>query len=601
MPTFNNGESAASVRTKINDAIDKVDGASPITSADINGGTIDGTVIGGSTPAAISGTTGQFGTSLNVDGTITSDGLTVDSSVSTFQSLTGRASPTPTELRIASTDSGSDWSTTDPWGRLAFYSNDPSGGGVGTRVSLDSVYNSSGGHSANLQIKTYSFPDGLLLRQKIDNNGDISFYEDTGTTPKFFWDASAERLGIGTSSPAQSLHILAGAQGPIARFSGLTADRGLQIETVGIGTSGDAGIVFKNLRDADGTFIFQQANTERMRITSAGDVGIGTTSPIGATQAGSITASGVISAKGFLAAHQTAAGIIEYNSNITAIRAYGATAGTGVIAFNTGGGGDSTDAERMRITSSGNVGIGTSSPASGAAVARVMHIEGTTAGFRAVGTSGSVALEMYTGSAAAFLDTTTNHPFVFRTNNVERLRITSSGNVGIGTSSPNSKLTVYGGETQWGDTSGLGILSYTGGAPIVGSVGAIPLLFYTNSAERARIDASGNFLIGGTTAGTASAGNLVLVNGTAPTGNVTNGITLYAEDVSASSELKVRDEAGNVTTLSPHNFELIPEGPSEDMAWSYYSERDGKRINVDMLKAIRLLEQITGEKLVHMA
>jgi len=32
--------------------------------------------------------------------------------------------------------------------------------------------------------------------------GDISFYEDTGSTPKLFWDASAESLGIGTSSPS---------------------------------------------------------------------------------------------------------------------------------------------------------------------------------------------------------------------------------------------------------------------------------------------------------------------------------------------------------------------------------------------------------------
>jgi len=118
-------------------------------------------------------------------------------------------------------------------------------------------------------------------------------------------------------------------------------------------------------------------------------------------------------------------------------------------------------------------------------------------------------------------------------------------------------------------------------------------------SERARIDDSGNLLVGGTGTPTSSVGNLVLYNGTAPTGNATDGVILYAEDVSASSELKVRDEAGNVTTLSPHNFDLIPEGPSEDMAWSYYSERDGKRINVDMLKAIRLLEQLSGEKLVH--
>ena len=93
-------------------------------------------------------------------------------------------------------------------------------------------------------------------------------------------------------------------------------------------------------------------------------------------------------------------------------------------------------------------------------------------------------------------------------------------------------------------------------------------------------------------------GNLEMYNGTAPTASVTDGIILYAEDVSSSSELKVRDEAGNVTTLSPHNFELIPEGPSEDMAWSYYSEKDGKRINVDMLKAIRVLERMSGEQLV---
>ncbi|MFS9669248.1 hypothetical protein, partial [Klebsiella pneumoniae] len=37
--------------------------------------------------------------------------------------------------------------------------------------------------------------------------GDISFYEATGTTPKFFWDASAESLGIGTSSPSALLEV----------------------------------------------------------------------------------------------------------------------------------------------------------------------------------------------------------------------------------------------------------------------------------------------------------------------------------------------------------------------------------------------------------
>jgi hypothetical protein len=122
--------------------------------------------------------------------------------------------------------------------------------------------------------------------------------------------------------------------------------------------------------------------------------------------------------------------------------------------------------------------------------------------------------------------------------------------------------------------------------------------FFNNGTERIRLDSSGNLLVGGTSSPSGSEENIVLFNGTAPTGSATDGIILYAEDVSSSSELKVRDEAGNVTTLSPHNFELIPEGPSEDMAWSYFSERDGKRINVDMLKAIRVLEKLSGEQLV---
>jgi hypothetical protein len=42
---------------------------------------------------------------------------------------------------------------------------------------------------------------------EIATNGDISFYEDTGTTAKFFWDASAESLGIGTSLPSSSYSI----------------------------------------------------------------------------------------------------------------------------------------------------------------------------------------------------------------------------------------------------------------------------------------------------------------------------------------------------------------------------------------------------------
>jgi hypothetical protein len=209
-------------------------------------------------------------------------------------------------------------------------------------------------------------------------------------------------------------------------------------------------------------------------------------------------------------------------------------------------------------------------------------------------------------------NTPTDYVADFRIGNTSKVRIDSSGNVGIGTSSTDAthKLKIYDASsprmnfqnsvTGTAGSQGMEIGLNSSQQGFIWNYSNTPIYFATNNAERMRIDSSGNLLIGGTVTPTSSAKNLVLHNGTAPTGNATDGVILYAEDVSSSSELKVRDEAGNVTTLSPHNFDLIPEGPSEDMAWSYYSERDGKRINVDMLKAIRLLEQISGEKLVHM-
>jgi hypothetical protein len=110
-------------------------------------------------------------TGIDVTGTVTADGLTVEGS-STVDAITYTASSSfPT-----------------------------------TGVSLNS--NGFSYEMAGTQGKIFRSASNTKALMQISNDGDISFYEDTGTTPKFFWDASAESLGIGTISPASPLSVI---------------------------------------------------------------------------------------------------------------------------------------------------------------------------------------------------------------------------------------------------------------------------------------------------------------------------------------------------------------------------------------------------------
>ena len=70
-----------------------------------------------------------------------------------------------------------------------------------------------------------------------------------------------------------------------------------------------------------------------------------------------------------------------------------------------------------------------------------------------------------------------------------------------------------------------------------------------------------------------------------------NNAHIYSKDVTSSAEVFVRDEAGNVTKISPHN---------EQGEWEYYSRNvnTGKTVRVNMEQMIKDIEQLTGKKYI---
>jgi hypothetical protein len=136
------------------------------------------------------------------------------------------------------------------------------------RAGTNYIYASNA--SGNLRLGS----GGSLNRINITAGGDISFYEDTGTTAKFFWDASAESLGIGTTDPWETLSIPFNEK--------LSFGSSTYPFSISRSSSGELITTFEDGYSSSSARIdFKMANGTKtpLSLLGSGNVGIGTSSP----------------------------------------------------------------------------------------------------------------------------------------------------------------------------------------------------------------------------------------------------------------------------------------------------------------------------------
>jgi len=303
-------------------------------------------------------------------------------------------------------------------------------------------------------------------------SGSLKFFVDS--SQKMTIDASGN-VGIGTASPAAQLEVKNTGNVKIYANSngGYIQQDVSNLDVLHLISSG----VIKYQSDPENdtvqtAHIFECDGSEKLRINASGNVGIGTTSPNELFHI-SGNSSGAISAKieNTFSSDAVRFAILELKSGVGAIRfhdqgdtlegeiKYDSTSNS--MHFHTNG-----SLERMRINSSGQVGIGVTSPAaklhvsdsytaptggldSNNALVLSNTNAGNSVGFSMLSATNSVSFINFgdtdDGDIGGLAYFNTDNSMTFRTNTVERMRIKSDGTVGIGTTAPAYLLDVTNG------------------------------------------------------------------------------------------------------------------------------------------------------------
>jgi hypothetical protein len=328
-------------------------------------------------------------------------------------------------------------------------------GGTNTRAIIETQVN--GGSSA-LRL------DANPNYWEIKNYGPSASLGITRGTSEFLTIDNTGNVGIGTTSPSAKLHIAGTTDANIIRientstalsqgdtigaiqfFNNDTTDNSPNIAASIYATAGPSGgsgsLRFKTTEPgAEG-----DPATDTMIITNGGNVGIGTPSPSTTLQVYNSTEGQYMEiGAGDGGGRSLVFTSSNNNGSAGALHTINAKSINGEIALAT------ANSERMRINSSGNVGIGTTSPS------KPLDVR-TDVGILIKGASGSsnakISLLPASGGRQYDLGNVGSDFRIFDASaNITRMYFDNDGNTGIGTTTPSSKLQVAGGVQMADDT-----------------------------------------------------------------------------------------------------------------------------------------------------
>ena len=274
--------------------------------------------------------------------------------------------------------------------------------------------------------------------------------QSNGTTAGLTLDTS-QKVGIGTTSPAAKLHVDSTSDGLMSVFNSTNAnggyilgrssatavwDLGTAKQTLNVGGATDFGI---NVRS--GFMAFGTSNTERMRLDSSGNLGLGVTpSAWGSSKALQILSTVIYNNTAndsFFGSNYYFDGSGNKYINTAEAAAYGQVDGSHrwFSAASGTAGSALTFTQAMTLDASGNLGIGTTSVA---AAGTTIHVNGssTDATIRlsnsTTGATVNDGFRIQSNNADVYF---VNHEagfLAFQTSATERARVTSGGNLLVG-------------------------------------------------------------------------------------------------------------------------------------------------------------------------